>query len=130
LANILNTLRPHTQSKLAVVFGCGGDRDKGKRPEMGRIASELADSVFVTDDNPRSEEPASIRRGIMEAAKDAKEVADRKQAIYGAVKALGPGDILVIAGKGHEKNQIIGGQSFPFDDVVVAQEAAQELNGK
>lgn len=127
LANILKTLRPHTAGKLHVVFGCGGDRDTGKRPEMGRIADELADVVVVTDDNPRSEEPAVIRKAIMAAATRAKEVADRRQAIYGALKELASGDILVIAGKGHEKIQIVGDKAFPFDDAEVAREAAKEL---
>jgi len=126
LANILKTLRPHTQGKLHVVFGCGGDRDKGKRPEMGRFAQELADEVIVTDDNPRSEDPALIRASIM-ATTSAKEVADRREAIYVAMKSLAAGDILVIAGKGHEKTQIVGDQTFPFDDAQVAKEAAKEL---
>lgn len=127
LANILRTLRPHTAGRLHVVFGCGGDRDRGKRPEMGRIASELADVVIVTDDNPRSEEPGSIREAILAASPGAKEVADRRQAIYGALKGLASGDILVIAGKGHEKLQIVGKQTFPFDDAEVAREGAKEL---
>ncbi len=127
LANILNTLRPHTAGRLHVVFGCGGDRDTGKRPEMGRIAEQLADVVIVTDDNPRSENPASIRAAIMAAATHAKEVADRRQAIYGALKGLASGDILVIAGKGHEKIQIVGKETTPFDDAEVAREGAKEL---
>jgi len=127
LANILNTLRPHTQGKLHVVFGCGGDRDKGKRPEMGRIASELADEVIVTDDNPRSEDPASIRKAILAASLGAKEVADRREAIYVALKALREGDVLVIAGKGHEKTQIVGDKVFPFDDAQVAREEAKKI---
>ena len=127
LANILKTLRPHTQGKLHVVFGCGGDRDTGKRPEMGREAEALADMVIVTDDNPRSEEPAAIRRAILAAAPHAKEVADRREAIYVALKSLAPGDILVIAGKGHEKTQIVGNTTHPFDDAAVAREAAKEL---
>ncbi|NBO18115.1 MAG: UDP-N-acetylmuramoyl-L-alanyl-D-glutamate--2,6-diaminopimelate ligase [Proteobacteria bacterium] len=127
LANILNTLRPHTAGKLHVVFGCGGDRDAGKRPEMGRIASELADHIIVTDDNPRSEVPASIRAAILNASPRAKEVADRREAIYVALQALSPGDILVIAGKGHEKTQIVAGKTFPFDDAEVSREAAREL---
>lgn len=127
LANILNTLRPHTKGTLHVVFGCGGDRDAGKRPEMGRIADELADRIIVTDDNPRSEAPASIRAAILNASPRAKEVADRREAIYVALKALCPGDILVIAGKGHEKTQIVAGKTFPFDDAEVSREAAREL---
>jgi UDP-N-acetylmuramoyl-L-alanyl-D-glutamate--2,6-diaminopimelate ligase len=127
LANILQTLRPHTAGRLHVVFGCGGDRDPGKRPEMGKAAATLADSVIVTDDNPRSENPASIRAAVMNAATHAKEVADRREAIYVALQALGAGDILVIAGKGHEKTQTIGHTVLPFDDVDVAKQAAKEL---
>ena len=127
LANILRTLRPHTQGKLHVVFGCGGDRDAGKRPKMGRAANELADAVIVTDDNPRSEDPASIRRAILAACPRGKEVADRRQAIYGALKSLSAGDVLVIAGKGHEKTQIVGAETFPFDDAQVAGEGVKEL---
>lgn len=127
LANILRTLRPHTKDKLHVVFGCGGDRDAGKRPEMGRAANELADVITVTDDNPRSEDPALIRRAVLAACPRGKDVADRRQAIYGALKALGAGDILVIAGKGHEKIQIVGGKTFPFDDAEVAREGVKEL---
>jgi len=127
LANILNTLRPHTAGKLHVVFGCGGDRDAGKRPEMGHIAEMLADEIIVTDDNPRSEDPATIRRAIVEATRRAKEVADRREAIYVAMKGLAPGDILVLAGKGHEKTQIVGNKTFPFDDAEVARDVAKEL---
>lgn len=130
LANILNTLRPHTQSKLHVVFGCGGDRDAGKRPQMGKIASELADVAIITDDNPRSEDPATIRAAIMAGCTGkilCKEVADRAQAIYLAIEQLGAGDTLVIAGKGHEKMQIVGDKYLPFDDAQVAQEVARKL---
>ncbi len=127
LANILKTLRPHAACKLHVVFGCGGDRDAGKRPEMGRAASELADAVIVTDDNPRSEDPAAIRSAVLAASPGAKEVADRREAIYVALKSLGTGDILVVAGKGHEKTQIIGSKTFPFDDAEVVREAAKAL---
>ena len=127
LANILNTLRPHTHSRLHVVFGCGGDRDTGKRPEMGKFADQLADCTIVTDDNPRSENPALIRKAIMAATTHAKEVADRREAIYVALKNLAPGDVLVIAGKGHEKVQIIGDKTTPFDDAEVARQAAKEL---
>lgn len=127
LANILKTLRPHTQNKLHVVFGCGGDRDAGKRPQMGKQASLLADAVIVTDDNPRSEDPALIRKAILAESPRAKEVADRREAIYVALKRLEAGDILVIAGKGHEKTQIVGDKTYPFDDAQVAREAAKEL---
>jgi UDP-N-acetylmuramoyl-L-alanyl-D-glutamate--2,6-diaminopimelate ligase len=128
LANILRTLRPHTERGLHVVFGCGGDRDSGKRPLMGKAACELADYVIVTDDNPRTEDPALIRAAIMAQANErAKEVADRRVAIYRALESLQQGDILVIAGKGHETTQIIGDKQLPFDDAQVAREAASEL---
>lgn len=127
LANILQTLRPHTQNKLHVVFGCGGDRDPGKRPQMGKAANQFADSVIVTDDNPRSEDPAAIRKAVLAASPRAKEVADRREAIYAALRDLAAGDVLVIAGKGHEKTQIIGDQILPFGDAEVVQEAIREL---
>ncbi|MFO0389729.1 MAG: UDP-N-acetylmuramoyl-L-alanyl-D-glutamate--2,6-diaminopimelate ligase [Alphaproteobacteria bacterium] len=127
LANILQTLRPHTPNKLHVVFGCGGDRDAGKRPEMGKVAARLADNVIITDDNPRSERPELIRSAIKAAAPTAKEVADRKEAIYVALQMLEPNDILVIAGKGHEKTQIVGDKVLPFDDVEIARQAAGGL---
>lgn len=116
LANILKTLRPHTAKKLRVLFGAGGDRDKGKRPEMGAAASEFADVVMVTDDNPRSEDPAAIRAAILAAAKTAQEIPDRAAAIIAAVQQLEPGDVLVVAGKGHETTQTIGTQSIHFSD--------------
>ncbi|MDX2073881.1 MAG: UDP-N-acetylmuramoyl-L-alanyl-D-glutamate--2,6-diaminopimelate ligase [Alphaproteobacteria bacterium] len=125
LVNILATLRPHTKGKLHLVFGCGGNRDAGKRPEMGKIASELADAVIVTDDNPRSEDPAAIRKAILAACPRALEIADRSEAIITAISALGAGDILVIAGKGHEKMQVIGGVEHPHDDVAVARAAVK-----
>jgi UDP-N-acetylmuramoyl-L-alanyl-D-glutamate--2,6-diaminopimelate ligase len=127
LANILSTLRPHTQNALHVVFGCGGDRDAGKRPEMGRIAAQLADRAIITDDNPRTEDAASIRRAIAVAAPGAKEVADRREAIYVALTELRAGDVLVVAGKGHEKTQIIGTQAHPFDDAEVIRRGVREL---
>ena len=120
-------LRPHLERQLIVVFGAGGDRDQGKRVEMGRVAEAQADVVIVTDDNPRSEDPASIRAAIMREAGAAKEVAGREEAIYLALKGVSAGDIVVIAGKGHEKTQIIGEQHLPFDDAEVAQRAAREL---
>ncbi|MEK9672820.1 MAG: UDP-N-acetylmuramoyl-L-alanyl-D-glutamate--2,6-diaminopimelate ligase [Rhodospirillaceae bacterium] len=123
LENILTALRPHAEKSLAVVFGCGGDRDRGKRPEMGRIAANLAGRVIVTDDNPRSEDPAAIRAEILAAAKGAREIGDRAEAIETAVGELGPGDVLVIAGKGHERGQIISGRTEPFDDREQAREA-------
>jgi UDP-N-acetylmuramoyl-L-alanyl-D-glutamate--2,6-diaminopimelate ligase len=123
LATVLGALRPHAEGRLAVVFGAGGDRDRGKRPVMGRVAAEQADLVYVTDDNPRSEAPADIRRAILAAAPGAIEIGDRRAAIGAAVAALRHGDILVIAGKGHETGQIVGREVRPFDDAVVAREA-------
>lgn len=116
LENILKTLRPHTAKKLHVVFGCGGDRDAGKRPEMGAAAAKFADHVIVTDDNPRSEDPATIRAAIMAAAPGAQEIPDRDAAIRTAIQQLQAGDVLVIAGKGHETTQTIGNQVLPFND--------------
>jgi UDP-N-acetylmuramoyl-L-alanyl-D-glutamate--2,6-diaminopimelate ligase len=101
LERVLEALRPHTTGRLRVVFGCGGDRDRGKRPLMGAIAARLADEVIVTDDNPRSEEPAAIRAEILGAAPGAREIGDRAEAIGAGVAALAKGDVLVIAGKGH-----------------------------
>lgn len=116
LENILKTLRPHTEKKLHVVFGCGGDRDPGKRPEMGAAAAKFADHVIVTDDNPRSEDPAKIRAAILKAAPGATEIPDRDAAIRQAIQQLQAGDVLVIAGKGHETTQTIGNQVLPFND--------------
>jgi UDP-N-acetylmuramoyl-L-alanyl-D-glutamate--2,6-diaminopimelate ligase len=116
LAKALQALRPYAKRKLVVVFGAGGDRDVGKRPLMGAIASENADSVIVTDDNPRSENPESIRAAILAAAKGAKDIGDRASAIRAAIEELEPGDALVIAGKGHETGQIVGDRVQPFSD--------------
>jgi len=116
LAKALQALRPFAKRKLVVVFGAGGDRDAGKRPLMGAIASENADSVIITDDNPRSENPASIRSAILAAAKGAREIGDRAEAIRQAIASLQSGDALLIAGKGHEIGQIIGDKVVPFSD--------------
>jgi len=116
LAKALAALRPYANGKLVVVFGAGGDRDAGKRPIMGRIAQENADRVIVTDDNPRSEQPAAIRAAILAAAPAASEIGDRAQAIRKAIAELKSGDVLLIAGKGHETGQIIGGHTVPFSD--------------
>ena len=116
LAKALQALRPYAKRKLVVVFGAGGDRDPGKRPLMGAIAAENADSVIVTDDNPRSENPDAIRAAILSAAKGAKEIGDRAEAIRTAIAGLQPGDALLIAGKGHETGQIIGDRTLPFSD--------------
>ena len=130
LETVLKTLRPHVQAKLRVVFGCGGDRDAGKRPLMGAAAAENADDVIVTDDNPRSEEPAAIRAAILAAATGAREIGDRAEAIEAAVKSLQEGDILVIAGKGHEAGQIVGATVLPFDDGEEARRAAVSHGGR
>jgi UDP-N-acetylmuramoyl-L-alanyl-D-glutamate--2,6-diaminopimelate ligase len=116
LEKVLQALRPHTKNRLHLVFGCGGDRDKGKRPLMGQIAAALADSIIVTDDNPRSEDAAAIRRQILATAIGAREIGDRHAAIRTAIAALEPGDVLVIAGKGHETGQYVGGQVIAFSD--------------
>jgi UDP-N-acetylmuramoyl-L-alanyl-D-glutamate--2,6-diaminopimelate ligase len=121
LEKVLTTLRPLTAARLIIVFGCGGDRDKGKRPIMGEVAARLADVVIVTDDNPRSEEPSAIRRAILEgmagtAGVASREIGDRGTAITEAIAMLAPGDVLLIAGKGHETGQIIGDKMLPFSD--------------
>jgi UDP-N-acetylmuramoyl-L-alanyl-D-glutamate--2,6-diaminopimelate ligase len=116
LVKALQALRPYAGSRLQVVFGCGGDRDKGKRPEMGRAATANADVVYVTDDNPRSEDAAAIRGDILGAAPGAIEIGGRAEAINAAVAALKQGDVLLVAGKGHETGQIIGQTVIPFSD--------------
>jgi len=116
LQKALEALRPYTTGKLVVVFGAGGDRDKGKRPIMGRIAADNADRVIVTDDNPRSEQAAAIRAEILAEAKGATEIGDRAEAIRSAIAALNKGDVLLIAGKGHETGQIVGDRVLPFSD--------------
>ena len=118
LRTVLESLRPHASGRLLVVFGAGGDRDRAKRPLMGRAAADLADLAFVTDDNPRSEDPAVIRREVLAGAADALEVPDRRAAIRAAVAQLRDGDVLVVAGKGHEQGQIVGDRVLPFDDVA------------
>ena len=116
LAKALEALRPYASGRLAVVFGCGGDRDAGKRPMMGAIAAQMADRVVVTDDNPRTESPAAIRAAILQAAPGAVEIGDRREAIGVSIAQLRRGDVLLIAGKGHETGQIIGKQVLPFSD--------------
>ena len=116
LAKALAALRPYASGKLIVVFGAGGDRDTGKRPIMGRIAAENADRVIVTDDNPRSENPAAIRAAILAAAPGAIEIGDRAEAIRTGIAELKSGDVLLIAGKGHETGQIVGDRIVPFSD--------------
>jgi UDP-N-acetylmuramoyl-L-alanyl-D-glutamate--2,6-diaminopimelate ligase len=121
-------LRPHVENRLIVVFGAGGDRDQGKRVEMGRVAEKRADLVIVTDDNPRGEDPAAIRRQVLDGAPGGQEIGDRRAAIAAAVTMAKVGDIVLVAGKGHEQGQILGSgenmRVLPFDDVTVAREAA------
>ncbi len=126
----LQALRPHVMGRLVVVIGAGGDRDRGKRPLMGQAAADHADVVFVTDDNPRSEDPEGIRAEILQACPEAIEVADRAEAILRAVDNLSPGDALLIAGKGHETGQIVGDVVYPFDDVEQASVAVAALEGR
>jgi UDP-N-acetylmuramoyl-L-alanyl-D-glutamate--2,6-diaminopimelate ligase len=120
----VEALRPHAKGRLIALFGAGGDRDVGKRADMGVVATRLADLVIVTDDNPRSEDPAAIRRDILSGAPGAREVAGRRDAIAAAIAEAGPDDIVLLAGKGHEQGQIVGDQVLPFDDVAVARECA------
>ncbi len=126
LENVLSSVRPFTTGRIVVVFGCGGDRDKGKRPIMGEIATRLADLVIVTDDNPRSETPAVIRSEIMAAATGALEIGDRATAIRHAVSLLSSGDTLIVAGKGHEEGQTIGDTVLPFSDHLELRKALEE----
>jgi UDP-N-acetylmuramoyl-L-alanyl-D-glutamate--2,6-diaminopimelate ligase len=129
LANALQALRPHAQGKLAVIFGAGGDRDPGKRPLMGEAASRNADRLVVTDDNPRSEDPAAIRQAVLRGAPRAEDVGDRREAIRRAISGLEAGDILLIAGKGHETGQTIGDTVLPFSDQEEARRALAALGG-
>lgn len=129
LQNMLEAMRPHATGKLAVVFGCGGDRDAGKRPQMGEIAARLADRVYVTDDNPRGEEAATIRAAILKGCPGATEIGDRAQAIEAAMRALKGGDLLVVAGKGHETGQIVGDRVIPFSDHDAIAAAAKKIGG-
>ena len=129
LSHALAALKPHARAALAVVFGCGGDRDPSKRSLMGQAAGRLADRVIVTDDNPRSEDAAAIRHEVMTGCPEAREIGDRAEAIRVAIAELAEGDILVIAGKGHETGQIIGNTIRPFDDVEAVRDVARELGG-
>jgi UDP-N-acetylmuramoyl-L-alanyl-D-glutamate--2,6-diaminopimelate ligase len=128
LATVLKALRPHAAGRLVVVFGCGGDRDPGKRPEMGRIAADLADAVFVTDDNPRNEDAAAIRAAVMKGCPAAREIGDRHEAILTAVRELKAGDLLLLAGKGHETGQIVQDRVLPFNDADEARRAVAEVS--
>lgn len=127
LSSVLTALRPHTKSRLHVVFGCGGDRDRGKRKQMGEIASSLADRVIVTDDNPRTEDAGAIRADVMRGVPDAENVPDRARAIETGLLGLKSGDLLVVAGKGHETGQIVGRHTIDFDDRVEVIRLAIEL---
>jgi len=129
LDKLLRALRPHTKGRIVVVFGAGGDRDPSKRPLMGEAAARLADVVIVTDDNPRSEKPAAIRAELLKGCPQATEIGDRAAAISAGVKLLQPGDALVIAGKGHETDQIVGDRVIPFNDVEAARAAIAQLAG-
>jgi UDP-N-acetylmuramoyl-L-alanyl-D-glutamate--2,6-diaminopimelate ligase len=133
LKNLLETARPLATGRVITVFGCGGDRDATKRPLMGAVAARLSDLVIVTSDNPRSEDPeriiAEIRRGMAREQGAVLELPDRRQAIERAVRDARPGDLVLIAGKGHEKYQIIGDRTTPFDDVDVAGEALRRRRG-
>jgi UDP-N-acetylmuramoyl-L-alanyl-D-glutamate--2,6-diaminopimelate ligase len=130
LATVLDMLKPYASGRLINVFGCGGDRDPGKRPMMGRISADRADITIVTDDNPRTEQPESIRKAILAAAPGAREIGDRAEAIQTAVAMLKSGDVLVIAGKGHEEGQIVGKTVLPFSDHVVARAAIFKAGGQ
>jgi len=127
LVAVLEALRPHTAGRLVIAFGCGGDRDPGKRPIMGEIATRLADRVIVTDDNPRTEKPAAIRAAVMAGAPGAIEIGDRAEAIAAGIRDLKAGDIFVVAGKGHEQGQIVGKTVRPFDDADVVRTAVAEI---
>jgi UDP-N-acetylmuramoyl-L-alanyl-D-glutamate--2,6-diaminopimelate ligase len=122
LDKVLTALRPHAARRLVCVFGAGGDRDPTKRPLMGRVVARLADRAVVTDDNPRGEDPAAIRRAILAACPGAVEIGDRRRAIEVAIGGLSAGDLLVIAGKGHEQGQTIAGVVHPFDDAAVVRD--------
>lgn len=124
IAAACDALRPHTSGRLHIVFGAGGDRDRGKRVPMGQVAEEKADCLYLTDDNPRSEDPAAIRAEILKGAPNAQEIGDRRAAIAAAVAAAAAEDVVLIAGKGHEQGQIVADRVLPFDDVAVAREVA------
>lgn len=129
LETVLKALRPHVEGRLIVVFGAGGDRDRAKRPLMGKAAADHADLAIVTDDNPRNEVPAAIRAEVLAGAKGAQEIGDRREAIRSAVAQMGAGDVLVVAGKGHEQGMAIAGVVHPFDDVAEVAQALEALRG-
>jgi UDP-N-acetylmuramoyl-L-alanyl-D-glutamate--2,6-diaminopimelate ligase len=128
IATLLQALRPHTEGRLSIVFGCGGDRDAGKRPLMGEMAQRFADDIIVTDDNPRSEDPATIRKQVLAGCPGASEIGDRREAIKAALAKAGRGDVVVIAGKGHEQGQTIKGETLHFNDVEEVQSAFKGIS--
>jgi UDP-N-acetylmuramoyl-L-alanyl-D-glutamate--2,6-diaminopimelate ligase len=130
IETVLKALRPHTAARLWVVFGCGGDRDPGKRPLMGAAAKAYADRVIVTDDNPRTEDAATIRRAVLQGAVGAQEIGDRAKAIETAIVAAERGDVVVIAGKGHEAGQIVGREVRPFNDTDEARAVIAGTKGQ
>ncbi len=130
ITRLLTALRPHTTGRLAIVFGAGGDRDRGKRPLMGEAAARHADGVIVTDDNPRCERPSAIRAEVMQGCPRAIEIADRRAAIAAGLSGLGPGDVLVVAGKGHEQGQTIGAEVLPFDDAETIRALVSDAVGR
>jgi len=130
LETALMELRHHFRGQLHVVFGAGGNRDREKRAPMGRVAARCADHVTVTDDNPRNEDPAAIRQAILSGCPDAADIGDRAEAILVAASRLAPGDVLLIAGKGHETGQIIGDTTIPYNDTEQASMAARLLDGE
>jgi UDP-N-acetylmuramoyl-L-alanyl-D-glutamate--2,6-diaminopimelate ligase len=130
LKTVLQTLRPYTRRRLIVVFGAGGDRDKGKRPLMGKIAADLADIAIVTDDNPRSEDAAAIRADILATAPEAIEIGDRRTAVAAGVRMLRAGDVLLVAGKGHEAGQIVGDEVIPFSDHDAVVAAVEQVGAR
>jgi UDP-N-acetylmuramoyl-L-alanyl-D-glutamate--2,6-diaminopimelate ligase len=122
-------MRPHVAGRIIVVFGCGGDRDRGKRSVMGAVAARLGDVVIVTDDNPRSEDAAKIRQDVRAGCPAAREIGDRAEAIAAAIALIEPEDVLIIAGKGHETGQIVGSEVRPFSDHEVARASARKAGG-
>jgi len=124
LSAAIDAVRPHVTGRLITIFGAGGNRDTGKRPTMGKVVISKSDVAIVTDDNPRDEDPAAIRGAIIKAAPGAIEIADRRDAIAHAVQMAKAGDIILLAGKGHEEGQAIGKKIIPFNDVQVARECA------
>ncbi len=126
VATALSAIRPHATGRVIAIIGAGGDRDRTKRPLMGEAARKNADQVIVTDDNPRSEDPASIRAAVMKGCPDAMEIGDRAEAIAAGVAMLSEGDVLLIMGKGHETGQEVGGEIYPFDDASVVRDVVAE----